>query len=368
MKTLLLNTAALMAACLSTFGLEPPEPDGPRLREILERHDPSGSLYMGGTTGWGKRASGAGIILDREFNYACPENDFKQQAIHPAPGIWRWTNADRWAQHCRENGQLLRLHGPISPQCSRWTKDDARTADELSRNLEEFMTALCKRYNGHPAVKWMDVVNETVLPNGSWFGPKPGTGEWENPWPLLGVDESHPLRPPLYIKRAFEIANRHAPDIEQIINQHAGMEEPMWDKVKATVLYLRENNLRVDGIGWQAHINVGWEKEPGNIRRLKNLIEWAHENNLSFHVTEMNVWLDPLNPDYKAQARTFAAVLMTLLKERHSGQVTWNTWNISDATAWSKNRAKRGCIFDEKMEAKPAYYAIQRVLLHALSE
>jgi len=354
----------LLLLCINAFG-ELPEPDGRRLREIVRRRFAKDSFYIGGTTGWEKMGKGPGAILAREFNYACPENDFKQQAIHPSPDIWRWNHADQWVAWCRENDLLLRMHGPISPQCSRWTKDDSRTAEELSQNLDEFMIALCKRYNGNPQVRWMDVVNETVLPNGKWFGPKDGTADWENPWLLMGFDETHPLRPPIYIKRAFEIANRYAPDIQQIINQHGGMEEPMWEKVKATVLYLRESGLRVDGIGWQAHINVKWEDESDNIRRLKKLIDWAHENDLSFHVTEMNVWLDPNDLDYRAQARTFAAVFETLLKKRDSGEITWNTWNISDATAWHQNRDKRGCLFDEKMRAKPAYYAIQEELLNA---
>ncbi len=353
----------LIFMTISTFGDKPPEPDGPRLREIVAEKYPENRVCIGGTTGWEKRNSGVGTLLDREFNYVTPENDFKQQVVHSGPGIWNWEKADNWVQHCRRNDQVLRLHSPISPQCSKWTKNDSRTAEELSENLKEFMTALCRRYNKYRHIKWMDVVNETVLPDGSWFGPKSGVTKWENPWPRIGYDESHPLRPPLYIKQAFEISNRYAPNIAQIINQHAGMEEPMWDKIKATVFYLRENGLRVDGIGWQAHIDVGWEKNSLNIRRLKNLIDWAHKNDLSFHITEMNVWLDPENPDYEAQADTFAAALKTLLEKQHGGQVTWNTWNLSDATAWAQNRDKQGCIFFEDMSAKPAYYAIQKVLL-----
>jgi GH35 family endo-1,4-beta-xylanase len=344
---------------------EPPEPDGPSLREIVKTRLADSGLYIGGTTGWEKLDKGPGAILVREFNYACPENDYKQSAIHPSPDVWKWETADNWIEYCKNHNLILRLHGPISPQCSRWTKDDSRTPRELRRNLKEFMTALCKRYNGNPQVRWMDVVNETVLPNGKWFGPKDGVKNWENPWPLIGFDETHPLRPPLYIKQAFEIANEYAPDILQIINQHGGMEEPMWDKVKATVLYLRENGLRVDGIGWQAHIDVGWEKKSANMRRLAELIDWAHQNDLSFHITEMNVWLDPKNPDFDAQADTFAAVFAALLEKRDGGEVTWNTWNLSDATAWKENRHKRGCLFDEKMAAKPAYYAIQKELLGA---
>jgi GH35 family endo-1,4-beta-xylanase len=45
---------------------------------------------------------------------------------------------------------LMRLHGPISPQCSPWAADDKRTPEELRTNLEEFMATLRKRYNDKP--------------------------------------------------------------------------------------------------------------------------------------------------------------------------------------------------------------------------
>ncbi len=337
-------------------------PDGRRLREIVAEKFPGGSFYIGGTTGWKKRPEGSGVIIDREFNYVCPENDYKQSTAHPEPGKWNWELGDAWVKHCEQTKQVIRLHGPISPQCSRWAKDDARTAEELQENLVEFMTAQCKRYDKYEHVKWMDVVNETISRNGEWFGPKKGTDKWENPWPKLGYDETHPLRPPLYIKLAFEIANEHAPNTKLIINQHGGMEPKMWAKVRALVSYLREQNLRVDGIGWQAHIDTGFEKKPEHMKELHDLVEWAHANKLSFHVTEMNAWLKGEKKDYNAQAETFAAILSALLEHRDNGEVTWNVWNITDALAWTKNRDKHGTLFDFDGKAKPAYYAIQKVL------
>ena len=45
---------------------------------------------------------------------------------------------------------------------------------------------------------------------------------------------------PLYITKAFEIANKYAPNISLVFNQHGGMEPKMWDNVKKTILYLRD--------------------------------------------------------------------------------------------------------------------------------
>jgi GH35 family endo-1,4-beta-xylanase len=225
------------------------------------------------------------------------------------------------------------------------------------------MTALCKRYNGVPQVKWMDVVNEIIEPRKNvWFGPKRGTDKWENPWTLLGFDTSDPLQPPRYIKLAFEIANQHAPEIEQIINQHGSVRPEVWDRIFDLVDYLRGHGLRVDGIGWQAHVNLGWEKEGTNLKDFEALITRAHAKDLSFHVTENNVWLRK-KKDYAAQAETFATILRTLISKRHSGVVTWNVWNLSDDDSWARNKHLDGCIFDYDYAPKPSYYALRQVLL-----
>ncbi len=255
----------------------------------------------------------------------------------------------------------MRLHAPISPQCSAWAEDDSRTRAELMQNLEEYVTEVCKRYNGKSHVRWMDVVNETVSSNGEWFGPRPGTGKWENPWTQIGFDETHPLKPPLYIKRAFELANQNAPNLKLLINQHAGMEQPMWDKVRGLVLYLREKNLRIDGIGWQSHVDAGWEKDPNNMRHLNELITWAHKNRLEFHITENTVWMkqnDAANRE--AQAATFAAIVRTLIEHRNEGVVSWNAWQLRDSD--TKKPDKLGTMFDENGEPKPSYFAVQSEL------
>ena len=103
-------------------------------------------------------------------------------------------------------------------------------------------------------------------------------------------------------------------------------------------------------------------RDSYNIERLHELIDWAHSNELSFHITEMNAWLGGEQKDYEAQAETFAAILEALLEHRLNGEISWNVWNITDGLAWIKNRDKEGTLFDANGEAKPAYYAVQEVL------
>ena len=313
-------------------------------------------------------------IMSREFNYVTPSNDFKQSYIHPTPKRWRWEYSDAWIQYANDNDLKVRIHGPISPQTSPWAREDNRTKEELSLMLDEYLIALSTKYDKEKVVLWMDVVNETIVPKpikdpmgnqqpGEWFGPRQGTDKWENPWTILGFDTKSELGVPYYIDRAFEISNQYAPSIKQIINQHGDFEAIVWDKIKLLVHYLRENkSRRVDGLGWQAHIDVGWEKIPGNIERLDSFIKWCHQNGLEFHITEMNVWNKEIGVNKEVeQAETYTAVLKILLDNVENGIVGLNFWNVRDED--TANNDWRGCLWDNSGKARLAYHKIKETLI-----
>lgn len=342
-----------------------PEPSGRRLREIVDEKFSDNSIIIGGTTGSWAFDTNTGRIMDREFNYVTPENDFKQWVIHPDPYTWNWVEPDAWLDHIWDNNQILRMHCPIGPQCSGWSQTDTRTAEELEQLMREFMEEVCIRYNGIEGIIAMDVVNETVQ-GGSWKKNETGTGGWEMPWYKIGLDTDE-NKTPLYIRYAFEIANEYAPDLKLIYNHH---EDPnsisSWNRIKKTIGYLRDLGLRVDGIGWQAHVDNGWGSTT-SYNRLRELIDWAHENSLEFHVTEASVWIYGVKTDstFQIQATTYSQILEILLEKRISGKVGWNIWHIDDNFGWYVERAPS--LFDTNYEAKPAYYAIQEALENAAS-
>ncbi|HKJ78845.1 MAG TPA: endo-1,4-beta-xylanase, partial [Prolixibacteraceae bacterium] len=269
------NWSFFLFICLTLFsgnGLraqDPPVPDGRRLREIIADKYQDRIMLIGGTTGAWALGTPTGKIMDREFNYVTPENDFKQSYIHPDNGSnsWNWNRPDAWKSHVVVNDQVLRMHGPVSPQCSNWAKSDNRTPQQLETNMRAYMEEQCKRYNAQPNFEYLDVINEVVV-NGTWHKNKEGT-DWEMPWFIIGQDNDK-NKTPLFIKYAFEIANEHAPDLKLVINQHEGtINKLSWDLIFETVQYLRDKNLRVDGIGWQAHVGVGWEEIEGQQQALR---------------------------------------------------------------------------------------------------
>ena len=342
---------------------DPIVPEGDRLRNIIENLGYENNILIGGTTGAWAFGTDTGTILDREFNYVTPENDFKQRFIYPDNNsMFNWVQTDLWIQHIEENDQILRMHCPIGPQCSSWAKEDNRTSEELTQNLISFISGICERYNHNERIISMDVVNETVH-NGIWKGDLEGTDLWENPWVKIGYDNDINSTP-LYISMAFSLADSLCPNIKLIYNQHGSLIDDLddWELIKETVLYLREKGLRVDGIGWQAHVNYDWNDNlNGDITPYNELVEWSHSNNLEFHITEASVWIDDNSENsFEIQADVYSTILLNLLDYHNTGIVGWNTWHIDDGHGWQADRYPS--LFDNNYIAKPAYYSIQSVL------
>lgn len=359
-----LAIALCLASCSETSKKEEATnytpPEGKRLRDIVAEKYSDTDLLIGGTTDSWAFDSITGKILDTEYSYVTPENDFKHRIIRMDSLKWDWSAADAWLSHIKENKQVLRIHGPISPQCAMWTRGDHVPPEMLEEEMRTFMKELCTRYNGVEGIIMLDVVNETVH-EGEWKTDEPGYHGWEVPWYRIGQD-TDAMKTPLYISYAFEIANKYAPDMKLIYNQD---EHPnkldSWNIIKKTVTYLRDKGLRIDGLGWQAHVDDGWATEE-NLDHLRDLIDWSFEHDLSFHVTETGVWIDStnVNSTYETQAETYAKILGVLLEKHTEGEITWNTWNVDDRYAWQGE--KKPTLFDENYKPKSAYYAVQKAL------
>ena len=301
------------------------------------------------------------LFLD-EFNYTTPENSFKQTIVHPEPGVWDWTRVDAFLDFASKNNIKMRVHGPIGPQSSTWAKEDSRNAEELSSLYQDYMKELCKKINNNSNVLWMDVVNETILSNGQWTDKKDGTNLWENPWTQIGKNADGI---PLYIVKAFEIAKQYAPNVSLVFNQHAGMQSEMWDKVKETILYLKSKGLKVDGLGWQGHLrdNVILSLNKEKIDYLLSIIDWAHQNDLDFHVTEIDYRLVGNNPSanaYLRQANGYSNILKALISRRGNGVVTYNTWGVYDKNDPSSHEFKY--IYDSNLKPKKAVEILKNTL------
>ncbi|GAA4280776.1 endo-1,4-beta-xylanase [Gaetbulibacter aestuarii] len=325
-------------------------------------------LRVGATLNYEELGTKKEKLFLKDFKYLTPANAAKQTRVHPKPGEWDWTELNDFIDFANDHHLVVRLHSPVSPQASKWAKADHRTPEELSKIMEEYMMAITQKFNNESCVKYMDVVNETILGDGSWFGPKEGTHQWENPWLKMGYDENGY---PLYILKAFEIATKYGSNKELVYNQNVGMETPMWNKVKETVLYLRSKGYRVDGIGWQAHLLLGAKRKDfvdnmdETIQKLSDLIDWAHSHDLAFHITELDYLVrnneaDQLKSERQIQKKVYDKIVDVLIEKSKQGEVTLNLWDLSVRP--KKGTGNFQSIYDNKFKPIPAYYSVQKAL------
>lgn len=322
----------------------------------------SDSFFLGASLNHFQLNTNLENLFLSEFNYLTPANAFKQTRIHPKPNVWKWDRAQNFIDFANKHNLTVRIHGPMSPQASKWAKNDERTPQELKDNMEEYFTALCKRANNESCVRWMDVVNETVLRDGTWFREKPGDDKWENPWTQIGINSDGF---PKYIPRAFEIANEHAPNIKLVYNHNGGMEKAMWEKVMETVLYIKSKGLRVDAIGWQAHLRTNSLSEE-DLKYLDYLIDWVHQHDLEFHVTELNLWvkeeITDLDSIHKIQNDLYTKIINKLISKKDNGVVALNFWGLKTRSGQSKQNKTIFSLFNEANEPNPVMKKVTECL------
>ena len=143
------------------------------------------------------------------------------------------------------------------------------------------------------------------------------------------------------------------------------MEKVMWFKVLETIEYLRNRGLRVDGLGWQAHLRgKGLNKE--DLDFLSLLIDWAHKNDMGFHVTELNFWLRNENPNSietsNIQTLSYVNILNTLISKKENGILTLNHWGLNDRPG-KGNFPKYILSIYENGKPKQALYALKKALI-----
>ncbi len=364
------------------------------IRQIMEKYYGT-KFYMGAASkkNYFTAPDTNSVRFFNEFSYNTPENAFKQAVVYQTPNAsWGATEYRYFIQQARETKQVIRAHSPISPQSSTWAMEDTRTAKELESVMTYFMTEMSKDLEANKdVVKWMDVVNETLNTNnvkalnydgtgiedvtsyeiGSWMGPKKGNTAWQNPWTIMGFDtvtvNGAPFILPKYITKSFEIANKYAPSVKKIWNAHGKTVELIgFEKQKKAIAYLRSQGLAVDGIGWQAHVKLGWEKDPNNIKDLETMIDWCYQNKLEFHATELDVQvttgsdLSKLQSTRAEQAETINAVVEVLLKKIGKGAVGVNFWTKYDRMA---DGGTVGCLFDISGKPNIAYFKLKELLI-----
>lgn len=316
-------------------------------------------------------------VLKHHYNSIVAENVMKPINIQPEEGKFNFENADKIVKFAKENDMDLRFHTLIwHSQVPQWfflDKEGKPMVDEtnpeqreknkklLLKRLETHIKTIVKRYKDD--VDSWDVVNEVIDDS-----PQNEKGLRESPWyKITGTD---------YIKVAFETARRYGgKDAKLYINDYNTEVEPKRTYLYNLVKDLLEQGVPIDGVGHQAHIQIGWP----SIQQIEDSINLFASLGLDNQITELDVSLYgwPPKPAYesynaipqeKLQAQAVRYDALFELYEKLDKKISSVTfWGIADNHTWLDDRAEQynngvgkdaPFVFDPYYNVKPAYWVI----------
>ncbi len=270
----------------------------------------------------------------QDFNIVSPENSMKWGQINPYEDEYDWEASDRLVAYAKANSMKIHGHPLIwHRQLPRWVQ---RTeASELRAVMLKYIRQVVNRYNNDVAI-W-DVVNEALEEDGTLR---------QSQW-LTSLGET-------YIADAFRQARLYARDAELLYNEY----DVSWDGPKSDGMYslmqsLLAQNVPIDGVGFQMHIDAGFDRFDevrDNFQRFADL-------GLDVYVTELDVGIADGQTEAQ-QADVYQQVLSLCLEQPACRAL--QIWGFTDRYSWRKTLSP--LIMDKDYQPKAAWFALQQRL------
>lgn len=360
----------VLAICLSSLAIVAQAPAPTTLKDAFQ-----GAFVIGAAINTdqitGKDARGDAIIL-RQFNSISPENVLKWEVIHPRPGVYDFTLADKYVEFGLKNHMFIVGHNLCwHAQTPDWVFKDEMgapiTRDALLQRLHDHIQAVVGRYKGK--IDSWDVVNEALNEDGTL---RPS--QWMK---IIGED---------YIVKAFQFAHEADPKAQLNYNDY-NLETPAKRKgAIALVKKLQAAGVPIAVVGDQAHLHLN---EPSAADEEAAITDLA-ATGVKVAITELDIDVLPsaagntadvslnvrgnaqLNPYtnglpisvQQALSKRYADLFAVYWKHRDViNRVTF--WGVTDGESWLNNWPVRGrtsypLLFDRDGKPKPAFDAVLR--------
>lgn len=306
-------------------------------------------------------------IFHTHFNSATAENCMKMGPIHPREGEYNFGPADEFIDFAEAHdlytvGHCLVWHSQAPDWFFSYEDGTEVSREVLIARMKEHIQTVAGRYKGKVDV-W-DVVNEAFEDDGSLRN---------TPFfRIIGED---------YLELAFTFAHEADPDVELIYNDYSMYHEGKRNAVIKMVNRLKQKNIRIDGVGMQAHYGLNY---PTMRAFEKSIVAFA-EAGVDVHITELDInvlpspwdntgaeisdeaeYQEKMNPYAeglpeeveKALNQRWLDFFMLLLKHQEKIERV-STWGISDEHSWKNNwpiqgRTNYPLLFDRDYQPKPA--------------
>lgn len=310
-------------------------------------------------------------IVRQQFNCISPENCLKWESVHPKPGRYDFSQADRYVEFGQKHGMTIIGHNLIwHNQTPRWVFQDDRgnpvDRDTLLARMRDHIFTVVGRYKGK--IHGWDVVNEAIDEEGALR---------QSPWfKILGED---------YLLKAYQFAHEADPAAELYYNDYSLENLPKQNGAIALIKKLQAQGVHIAAVGLQGHYNMTWPAPE----EIDETISAFARLGVKVNITELDVNMLPsattsqaaevamhfamrgdLNPYTNGLpeaveqqlAQRYAEIFSVFVKDRADiNRVTF--WGVTDGDSWLNDwpihgRTSYPLLFDRAGQPKPAFMAV----------
>jgi endo-1,4-beta-xylanase len=310
-------------------------------------------------------------IITTQFDSISPENVLKWEVVHPLPGKYDFTLADRYVafgvdHHMWTVGHNLVWHSQTPGWVFRDEKGDLLTRGALLARMHDHIATVVGRYKGR--IQSWDVVNEALNEDGTL---RPSL--WEK---IIGDD---------YIAKAFEYAHEADPAAQLTYNDY-NLENPVKrDGAVRLVQRLLAVGVPISCVGIQDHDSLTWptvEQEGAAIDAFAKVGVKVAISELDIDVlppalgqqtadvsaqaaadAKLNPWPNGLPDDLQKQLAARYAELFRVFAAHKAAISRVTLWGVTDGDSWKNDWPVRGrtnypLLFDREGQPKAAFWTV----------
>jgi endo-1,4-beta-xylanase len=323
-----------------------------------------GILYGSTTATWQISDKAYAHLFAREAAILSTEDDFLWYRVRPSStsGL-KFKYSDQIVAFAERHGMLMFGAHLVWDQGfgNGWKESELYGMDTTTARqmLWGTVDALVKRYKGKIAI-W-SVANEVLNGDGMrkdvfWYQ-------------SLG---------PGYVAEAFQRVHDIDPNATLLLNDYGYETDDGFalaaDKRRATLAFfdrLQKDNVPVDGLGIQAHLNAGQFQKSFDPTAYRNFLSEVASRGLKILITEMDVLDDGLPPNPATRDRAVADIYKRYLDAalQDTDVSSLITFGLSDRYTWlqedyprNDGAARRPLPFDDHLKPKPAFQALSTSL------
>lgn len=298
-------------------------------------------------------------LLLKHFNLLVAGNAMKWSSLQPTEGNFNFGPADALANFARANGLRMRGHTLVwHNQTPAWVFQDA-DGNPLQPGNAAHRQLLLDRLETHihtVVARYADIVDSWDVVNEAIDVSQPN-GLRNSPWyQIIG---------PEYIDWAFEFASEVAGSSQLLINDYNTHEPAKRDRLRDVVQGLLDRGIRVDGVGHQTHIRIGWPSleliaESLDVFTAMGLLNEITELDVSVYSNDTDT--APVTEEQLVAQGYRYRDLFDLFREKSDQINSVTLWGLADDNTWLKTfpiaRDDQPLLFDEDLQAKYAYWGV----------